>query len=874
MSRTHWLCAAFTIFALTSAAPACAQGFIFPRPAPSLPNPQPLFVKSQKVTMQVTNGAMKVEVEQVFYNPNGVQMEGTYLFPLPSGAAVSNFRMTIDQEPVDGKILNVEDARRVYESFVRRNVDPAILEYVGRNAFQARVFPIPAGGEKRIFLGYSQPLEFNNGIYRADYPLASERVTRATAGDLTIDCTIKSAQSIKTVYSPSHEIQVKRENDHLARVSFEGRDVRADKDFTLYYTTSEKAFGLNALSYRKPGEAGFVMLMLAPKREVSRSEVQPKDVVFVFDTSGSMQGAKIEQARKALQTVLGALDDRDRFNVIRFSTDVESFKPSVVPANSDNRAAARTFVEGFKAVGGTNIDEALQAGLASLPKQVEGKRGQFVVFMTDGLPTIGETTPEKILGNADKAAPKEVRLFSFGVGADVNTLLLDRLARDHKGAADYVAPNEDLEAKIGSFYTKIADPVLSDVKLAVNGAELKEVLPSKIPDLFAGEQLLVLGRYSTSGKVSCTLAGTLNGKPQTYSYDLTLPERETENSFIPKLWANRRIGLLLETIRLQGENAELKDEVIRLSKEYGIVTPYTAYLVEEPGQAQPQLRGLRESRSEVRLYDAENRPLFRNGAEQPGLGGVPAGGMMGGMGGGGFGGGGQGVPGGQGGFGGRARFGESQAPAKGDAVDRAKAKKPGSSAAGAERGGQPLSDEEKKSQVMAKRVSGAAGARAPQGPPAAAAPLSSSARPEAGQKLSQNYAQRPTDELLRQRQQIDGYGRSTGWNAVEASRRVRDLKDKTVAESDVEVTRSIEGRTFRREANRWIEQGIDVKAKQVKIKYGSDAYFRLVAAKKEWARYLSLGREVTFRTGKGTVVIIGETGDDKLTDAELKSLEQ
>ncbi|HEU4754184.1 MAG TPA: VIT domain-containing protein, partial [Armatimonadota bacterium] len=288
MFRARTLLFLAGLLALLAPGAARAQGLLLPRPIRPIPQPvRPLAVKSQKVMMHLDSGALKVEVEQVFYNPNPVQMEGTYLFPLPEGAAVSSFRMTLDKEPVEGKLLSVDEARRIYESYVRRNIDPAILEYVGRNAFQARVFPILPSSERHIFLTYSQPAAFDNGVYRAVYPLNAERVTGQTAGDVSIDCTIRSSQPLKTIYSPTHEIQVKRETDNLARVTFEGKDVRADRDFLLYYTTSEKAFGLNALTYRRPGEDGYAMLMLAPKREAATSEVQPKDIVFVFDTSGS-----------------------------------------------------------------------------------------------------------------------------------------------------------------------------------------------------------------------------------------------------------------------------------------------------------------------------------------------------------------------------------------------------------------------------------------------------------------------------------------------------------------------------------------------------------------------------------------------------------
>lgn len=798
---------------------ARAQGLILPRPVRPTPRPQPLTIKSQRVTLRVESGALKAEVEQVFYNPNSVAMEGTYLFPLPESAAVSNFRMLIDKEPVEGKLLSVDEARRVYESYVRRNIDPAILQYVGRNAFQAQVFPIPPGGERRIYLGYSQVAAFSNGVYRVVYPLSSERVTGQSVGELTVDCTIRSNQPLKTVYSPTHEVQVKRDGDHLAHVTYEGRDVRASQDFALYYTTSERAFGLNALAHRRPGTDGYVMLMLAPKNEVPAAEVQPKDVVLVFDTSGSMQGPKIEQARKAAETVIGALNAQDRFNIIRFSGDVTSFRPSVVPASNENREAARSFVEEFRAVGGTAIDDALQQGLASIPPPAErAGRAPFLIFMTDGLPTIGTTEIDRILQGASKAAPKDLRLFAFGVGSDVNTLLLDRLARDNHGDADYVAQDENLENKIGNFYAKISDPVLSNVQVSLEGSKLLDPYPSRIPDLFAGTQLLILGRYQSAGPVKVTVSGEINGKPKRYTYDLTLPERELNQEFIPKLWASRRIGSLLEEIRLHGESKELKDEVIRLSQEHGIVTPYTAYLVEEPGLTPPG--------APVPLGVRADATRFNNFRDNP------SGGLQGQ---GGFGGGGPATPAEKPPAAAAGRPSSSNGPSRENRGAESIARLPKSQ--GVVRGELRANDAEKKA--------------------------------AAAKDLYQNSA------LQQQaRQQADGFQRSTGANAIEASRRLRELREQDKAEANVEFTRTIEGRNFFREDGMWKDQTVTGKPRVIAVKYGSEAYFQLVAAKPEWARFLSLGRRVTFRSGKSTVVVIDEKGREKLSAAELRVLER
>ncbi|MGV3722808.1 MAG: VWA domain-containing protein, partial [Actinomycetota bacterium] len=489
--------------------------------------------------------------------------------------------------------------------------------------------------------------------------------------------------------------------------------------------------------------------------------------------------------------------------------------------SKENREAARTFIEEFRAVGGTAIDDALQQGLASLPKPEERVgRAPFLIFMTDGLPTTGVTAIDQILGNAAKSAPKDLRLFAFGVGSDVNTLLLDRLSRDNRGDADYVSQDEDLETKIGAFYAKIADPVLANVQVTVAGAKLLDPYPSKIPDLFAGSQLLILGRYQGSGAVKVDVSGELNGKPKKYSYDLTLPERELGQEFIPKLWASRRIGFLLEEIRLRGENKELKDEVVRLSMEHGVVTPYTAYLVEEPGLAPPGVTPLLGAR-------ADNQHFF---FESRGRAAAPA-------------------PGGDGALGGFGRGAASPAAPAGAA-------------------GRPMSP---KDQALGKRGNATSSTLYDQrrgGQP--------SDKLVAGKKLNEDerLTVRKYEALQQARQQADGFQRSTGANAVEASRRVRALKQQAQTEMDFDISRNVEGRSFRMENGVWRDQTARGKLTLVPVKYGSDAYFKLIAARAEWARFLSQGRQVVFRTGKRTAVVVSEKGKEKLSDQEIKALEK
>jgi len=451
-----------------------------------------------------------------------------------------------------------------------------LLEYVGRNAFRASIFPIPARGEKRIQLEYSQVLSADQGLVRYLYPLNTEKFSSRPLQEVTIHVRITSREQIKAVYSPSHQVAIKKTSAYSAEASYEQTNVKPDRDFLLYYTVSPQDFGLNLLTYRERGEDGFFLLLVAPKYEFERVKILPKDVIFVLDTSGSMQGKKLSQAKEALRYVLDNLNDLDRFKVIAFNTAVTRYADGLVPAAQ--RGEARRFVDGLVASGGTNISQALTEAM----KDADAGRPAMIIFLTDGLPTAGLTDPQQILDSVKRVAGPSTRLFVFGVGDDVNTTLLDTLARNHRGTSEYVRPGEDLEASLSGFYAKINLPVLSDLELGFGRIRVYDMYPDPLPDLFQGSQLVLLGRYRNEGATTVTLAGRLGERSRRFEYeDVVFSKESKANDFIPRLWATRKIGYLLTQIRLHGQNKELVDEIVALSLRYGIMTPYTSFLVDE-----------------------------------------------------------------------------------------------------------------------------------------------------------------------------------------------------------------------------------------------------------------------------------------------------
>lgn len=543
-----------------------------PRPEP---HAEPLPVKYHRVQIDIDNQVATTSIDQVFRNPYDVDLEGTYIFPLPEEAAITDFAMYMDGKRVSGEVLDKDKARKVYEDIVRKMKDPGLLEYVDRNMFKARVYPIPKHGEKRIELVYQQTLKYDAGVCRYAYPLNTERFSPTPLEEVTISAKVKSKAPIKSLYSPSHEVDTKIEQ-FQASCGYEARNVKPDKDFVLYYTVSEKDVGLNLLCYRQPGEDGFFLMLLSPGQLEGRAI--DKDIIFVLDTSGSMSGDKIEQAKEALRFCVNRLGKGDRFNIIRFATDINTYKDTLVAVNSENIKGALNFIDKFEAAGGTDINAAL---LSALKMFAEAKRPCMVVFLTDGEATVGVTDMKDIVKNLTDANKAKVRIFVFGVGDDVNTHLLDKVAEAHRGVSEYVVPKENIEVKVSSFYSKISEPILADIGLNFGKIKTKEVYPLTLPDIFKGSQLVLLGRYEGDGTTAVTLRGHVDGKEKNFVYEDKFPQENKENSFIPRIWATRKIGYLMSEIRLKGENKELVDEIIKLSKEYGIMTPYTSYLILE-----------------------------------------------------------------------------------------------------------------------------------------------------------------------------------------------------------------------------------------------------------------------------------------------------
>lgn len=550
----------------------------------------PLAMLNHQVVIAIEDQVATTKVEQTFRNHTDRRLEATYIFPVPKGASVRQFSMWVNGTEVKGEMLEAEKARQIYTTIVRQTQDPGLLEYIGTNLLRMRVFPIEPKSDQKVALSFTSVAPRDNDLVEYIYPLKTDGKATSTLEKFSIKASIKSQHPIQNVYSPTHAISLTRPNDREVSVAFERDQALLDKDFQLFYAIGDKDVGLTALTHKPIStENGYFMFLISPRVEMPKDYVVPRDMVLVLDTSGSMRGPKMEQARKAMRYCLDNLSSKDRFALINFATTVNKYRDGLTEASPEQLEQARKWVNNLEPTGGTAIDDALKA--AQEMRSSDDGRTFTIVFFTDGQPTIGETNPAKILKNAETRNHANSRIFTFGVGDDVNATMLDQLAEKTRALSTYVRPAEDIEVKVSSLYSKISNPVLANLKLSATNVSFAEVYPPQLPDLFHGGQLVVLGRVDGKGHGAVTLTGTVGKEKKEFVYEVSFPEKTGDDKvFVEHLWARRKVGYLLDQIRANGEKKELVDETVALAKKYGIATPYTSYLVVPDGPL-PVVRG-------------------------------------------------------------------------------------------------------------------------------------------------------------------------------------------------------------------------------------------------------------------------------------------
>jgi len=589
-------------------------------------------VKYHKVDIKVRDQVADVTIDQAFVNTGDTTIEVEYLFPLPPQAAIDGLTLLVDGKEFTGRILTKDEARRLYESIVRSKKDPALLEYVDYGLFKTSAFPLEPGKEVRVLVHYADVCRRDHDLVEVFYPLNTEKFSARPIEEVEVKVDIRAAGPITVVYSPTHDLDVRRPAPgHVVAVYRVTNQTPAD-DFRLLYQPSGGHVGATVLSHwPADGEDGYFLLMVSPSPQADNPSAIPKDIVLVLDRSGSMSGTKIAQAKDALQYVLKNLNEGDRFGVVVYNDGIDPLFDTLMPNAPEHVDKALAMLDRVDARGGTNIHDAVAAGLRLLP--ADGKRPAYLLFLTDGLPTVGNTSESAILENARKANEADARIFALGVGYDVNVRLLDNLVRSNRGTSAYVKENEPLEAKISSLYAKLKNPVMTDLNVALTGVRARMIYPQIVPDLFDGDQIVLAGRYDRPGPTNVVVTGNYQGGKRTFEYAANLAATRDKFSyaFVETIWAARRIGFLLDEIQLHGRSEEVIDELVRLSKRYGIITPYTSFLADEgtPLEDSAALRReagtlafeLRDSVSGARgQMHAQNRAALYSAAKAPSAG--------------------------------------------------------------------------------------------------------------------------------------------------------------------------------------------------------------------------------------------------------------
>jgi Ca-activated chloride channel homolog len=559
-----------------------------------------VYRKSSDVRVDLVDRVLRYEITETFVN-RGVRVgEADYMFPLPKGAAFQDLKLSINGEMIAGETMSADRARRIYEEIVRSQRDPALLEWMGYGLFRARIFPIAPGEEKKVVLRFHVVAPREGDALRVDYFRGLRNTQLATSrlgeGRTSLVLTYPNDPVYGTAYSPTHSIE--SEYGSIYSPASMGSDRRGSSrrvvvrdargEITLLIPFRKSASAAISLLANAPGnDDGFALITLSPPAITPRAV--PRDLTFVLDVSGSMSGEKMDQARAAGKQFLRSLSSADRFRLIDFSSDVRSFRDNFSYATRDNIRAAERYLDDLEAQGGTNIAGALDEALSI--RQQSG-RLPIVLFLTDGLPTVGERNGAVIASSVARHRGSR-RLFTFGVGSDLNISLIEQLALEGRGTASFVRPDESVERAVGIVASRLTNPLVTDVRVRADGVRLLKMHPSGPVDIFAGEDLVILARYDGSGDAVVRFDGQTSAGPVSWGTRVTFPERSRENAYVARLWATQRVGYLSAEKRKHGGSRELDQEIRELGERYGVPTEFSSYLVLEPGM-NPRLTDSRQ----------------------------------------------------------------------------------------------------------------------------------------------------------------------------------------------------------------------------------------------------------------------------------------
>ena len=564
---------------------AASAQIIEPEPMPPMPCPDcwwPVDAMAQldgiEADIEVTDGVTVARYRFDLSNPaldkrrGGPGAEGRIIFPVPAGSSVTDLVLSGGPETLEGRLLDANDATRIYEDIVRRLIDPALLRSLEGDLYEVRAFPVPAGEQRQVSFTVTTPLLAEGEQVLVEVPW-SRMSPRPASGQVNVD--IDVPWEVRSAIAPGFDLDEERVDSGSLGLGWESSSGwTPDANFRLYLSGGQGLIDTRLLPYREAGEDGYFSLLFAPVIELDESVA--RDVVIVLDRSGSMEGDKMAQAISAAEYVLDNLGADDRFGIVDFSRYVRTFDAELRPAADAQDGI--DYMRDLAAGGNTNISGALERAMEFLG----GDRPGTVIFVTDGLATVGIEEADGILEVAERAAPERTQLFAFGVGYDVDTVLLDALASTFTGSSHYVSPEERIDTEVARLWERVSTPVLSDIEISIDGVETWDLAPAGFPGIFAGNQALLTGRYDGAGESVVTVTGNSATGPEMFTYDVVFPERDEFDPTVAQMWAQRRVADLLTELRIEGPRDSLIEEIVAVANQFGIVTPYTAYLAEEP----------------------------------------------------------------------------------------------------------------------------------------------------------------------------------------------------------------------------------------------------------------------------------------------------
>ena len=568
-----------------------------------------LRIKTMRATVTIYDQLAVTHVDQEFTNDTYSRLEGFYVFTLPEGAQVHELYLWINGQRVPYVVKKREDAVVKYQEIVNRTVDPAILEQLGKNLFKLRIFPFEARGTRRIEIQYSQPLTYEKGSIRYVFPMDMTDYTSLPIEQASVVVDLRSQLPITGVTTSADQtpaaVVVTRLNSMRYTVAYGLENVTFSKDFSIRCTVDRGGSKMLARTWRDTTSTAnpyFILWSAVPDTLYSDS-ITTRELTFVADVSSSMEGARVEQLKEALRSFVDFLTEKDKFNIVAFSTGVLCFRSDLVPATVSIKDSARAFIDQLVALGLTNMEDALNW---SLQQSYTDSLHAAIVFLTDGVPSWGQTNADSLLALAQRKNVKRAHIYPVALGELPEYALLANLGRQHSGFLTRIAVDDSIYVEMKDLYRLLFLPRLRSVAFDFGSIIAYDVHPVPLPDIYAGDQLLTTGRFTTSTASQVRMTGYAGGSLRAFEEQVTFFDTSYGLRAVARYWGARKIESILDLIAQVGEQKELVDQVIALSIAYSVLTPYTAFLVIEPTTPATDVTGTLEA--PVTFWLAQNYP--------------------------------------------------------------------------------------------------------------------------------------------------------------------------------------------------------------------------------------------------------------------------